>query len=85
MYCDRDRATSILISPSSIKLRYATCLQFTAETDKCNNNIVEYEVVLLGLRKLRAMRVKNCILKMDSKVIASQIEKECMTRDATLE
>jgi hypothetical protein len=31
------------------------------------------------------MRVQNCILKMDSKVIASQIEKECMARDATLE
>jgi ribonuclease HI len=31
------------------------------------------------------MGVKNCILKMDSKVIASQIEKECMTRDDSLE
>jgi hypothetical protein len=31
------------------------------------------------------MGVHHCILKIDSKVIASQIEKECMTRDATLE
>jgi hypothetical protein len=34
---------------------------------------------------LRAMGVQNCILKIDSKVIAGQIEKECMARDATLE
>jgi ribonuclease HI len=34
---------------------------------------------------LRAMGVHNCILKTDSKVIAGQIEKECMARDATLE
>jgi ribonuclease HI len=55
------------------------------ETDKCSNNIDEYEAVLLGLHKLRAMGVQNCILKIDSKVIACQIEKECMARDATLE
>jgi ribonuclease HI len=48
-------------------------------------NIAEYKVVLLGLCKLRAMGVQNYILKLDSKVIASQIEKECMTSDATLE
>jgi ribonuclease HI len=58
---------------------------FTAEIDKCSNNIAEYKAVLLDLRKLRAMGVQNCILKTDSKVIASQIEKECMRRDATLE
>jgi ribonuclease HI len=58
---------------------------FTAEIDKCSNNIAEYKAVLLDLRKLRAMGVQNCILKTDSKVIVSQIEKECMRRDATLE
>jgi ribonuclease HI len=31
------------------------------------------------------MGVHHCILKIDSKVIASQIEKECMARDKTLE
>jgi ribonuclease HI len=51
----------------------------------CNNNIAEYEAVLLGLHKLRAMRVQYCTLKIDSKVIASQIEKEYMARDETLE
>jgi ribonuclease HI len=78
-------AAAILMSLSGIKLRYAVRLQFVAETDKCNNNIAEYEVVLLGFHKLWAMGVQYCMLKTDSKVVGSQIEKECMARDATLE
>jgi ribonuclease HI len=60
-------------------------LQFETETNKCSNNIAEYEAVLLGLHKLRALGVQHCIVKIDSKVAASQIEKECITRDETLE
>jgi ribonuclease HI len=78
-------AAAILMSPSGIKLRYAARLQFTTEIDKCNNNIAEYEVVLLGLHKLRAMGVQYYMLKTYSNVVASLIEKECMARDATLE
>jgi hypothetical protein len=48
------------------------------ETDNCTNNIVEYEAILLGLRKLRAIGVQRCILCTDSKVVAWQIEKEYM-------
>jgi ribonuclease HI len=40
---------------------------------------------LLGLYKLRALGVQHCIVKTDSKVVASQIEKECITMDKTLE
>jgi ribonuclease HI len=76
-------AAAILISPLGI--RYTVRLQFTTETDKCSNNIAEYKAVSLGLRKLRAMGVQNCILKIDSKVIMGQTEKKCMARDATLE
>jgi ribonuclease HI len=79
------RAPAILILPSGTKLRYTAFLQFTAEIGKCSNNIAEYKAVLLGLRKLRGMGVQNCILKINSKVLVSQIEKECMARDATLE
>jgi ribonuclease HI len=50
-------AASILKSLSGIKLKYAARLQFKAEVDKCSNNIDEYEAVLLGLCKLRAMGV----------------------------
>jgi hypothetical protein len=32
-------AAAILTSPSGIKLRYATRLQFASEIDKCTNNI----------------------------------------------
>jgi hypothetical protein len=32
-------AAAILTSPSGVKLKYVARLQFTAEIDKCNNNI----------------------------------------------
>jgi ribonuclease HI len=60
-------------------------MQFNNEVDKCTNNIVEYEAILLGFRKLRAIGVQRCILRTDSKVVASQIEKECIAREPTLE
>jgi hypothetical protein len=81
VYCDgawgvsRAGAAAILISPSGIKLRYVTRLQFMTETDKCSNNVAEYEAVLLGLHKLRVTRVQNCILKIDSKVIANRLRR----------
>jgi ribonuclease HI len=91
VYCNRawgtvgPRAAVILISPSRIKLRYTTRLQFNNEADKCTNNIAEYEAILLGLCKLRAIRVQRCTLHTDSKVVDGQIKKECITRKPTLE
>jgi ribonuclease HI len=79
-----DGATAILTSPSGVKLRYAARLQFNNKAEKCANNIAEYEAIQLGLRKLRAIGVQRCTLRTDSKVVAGQIEKECITRDATL-
>jgi hypothetical protein len=58
VHCDRawgnigEGVVALLISPSGIKLRYAARLHFTKETDRCTNNIAEYEVILLGHRKL---------------------------------
>jgi ribonuclease HI len=60
-------------------------LQFHSEADKCTNSIAEYEAILLGLRKLRAIEVQTCMLCTDSKVIAGQLEKECIAREPTLE
>jgi ribonuclease HI len=74
-----------LNSSLGIKLKYAARLQFNAEADKCSNNIDEYDAVLICLHKLRAMGVQRCILKTDFYVIASQIEKEYIARDETLE
>jgi ribonuclease HI len=60
---------AILTSPSGIKLCYAARLQFNSEADKCTNNIAEYEAILLGLQKLRAIGVQRCIIRTYSKVV----------------
>jgi hypothetical protein len=73
--CDRAwgvagaRVAAILTSPSGIKLCYAARLQFNSEADKCTNNIAEYEAILLGLQKLRAIGVQRCIIRTYSKVV----------------
>jgi ribonuclease HI len=91
IYCDRSWGTvgagaaAILISPSGIKRHYTVRLQFSNEEDKCTNNIAEYEAILLGLCKLRAIGVQTCTMCTDSKVVAGQIEKECIAREPTLE
>jgi ribonuclease HI len=77
-------AAAIITSPAIVKYRYATCLSFALESDKCTNNITEYEAVILGLRKLRALGVTTCIIKTDSKVIADQIEKEYPAKEPVL-
>jgi ribonuclease HI len=74
-----------LTSPSGIKLCYAARLQFAGETDKCTNKIAEYEAILSGLQKLRAIGMQTCVLHTDSKVVSGQIEKECIARETTLE
>jgi ribonuclease HI len=78
----RAGATAIQGSPYGIKLRYTARLYFTSEIDKCTNN---YEAILLGLHKLRAIGVQTCVLHTDSKVVSGQIEKECITRELALE
>jgi ribonuclease HI len=60
MFCDGSwgtfsaGATAILISPSKIKTCYTTRLEFN-----CTNKIAEYEALLLGLRKLKAMVIRR--------------------------
>jgi hypothetical protein len=39
---------------------------------------------LLRLHKLRAIKVQRCTLHTDSKMLAEQIEKECITKEPTL-
>jgi hypothetical protein len=67
---------AIITSPIGVKHRYTTHLSFALESDRCTNNIAEYEAVILGLRKLRALGVTTCIVKTDSKVVAGQVKKE---------
>jgi ribonuclease HI len=73
-------AAAVLISPSKIKTCYAARLDFN-----CTNNIAEYEALLLGLRKLKAMGIIREILKSDSQVISGHVDKSSKTRDPKLE
>jgi ribonuclease HI len=77
-------AAAIITSPTGIKHRYAARLSFALESDRCTNNVAEYEAVILGLRKLRALGVTTCIIKTDYKVVAGQVEKEYSAKDPAL-
>jgi hypothetical protein len=77
-------AATIITSPTGVKYRYGARLSFTLESDRCTNNIAEYEVVILGLRKLRALGVTTCIIRTDSKLVAGQVEKEYSAKDPAL-
>jgi ribonuclease HI len=74
------RAAAILISPSKIGTCYTARLEFS-----CTNNIAEYEALLLGLQKLKAMGIRREILKSDSQVIIGHIDKSSRARDPKLE
>jgi ribonuclease HI len=77
-------AAAVITSPTGVKHRYAARLNFALESDKCTNNVAEYEAVILGLRKLRALGVTTCIIRTDSKVVAGQVEKDYAAKDPAL-
>jgi ribonuclease HI len=77
-------AAAIITSHVDVKYRYAARLSFALESDRCTNNIAEYEAVILGLRKLQALSVTICIIRTDSKVVAGQIEKEYSAKEPVL-
>jgi ribonuclease HI len=73
-------AAAVLVAPSKVKTCYTVKLDFS-----CTNNIAEYEALLLGLRKLRAMGIRRAILKTDYQVIAGHVDKSSKARDPKLE
>jgi ribonuclease HI len=73
-------AAAVLVAPSKVKTCYVAKLDFS-----CTNNIAEYEALLLGLQKLRAMGIKRAILKTDSQVISGHVDKSSKARDPKLE
>jgi ribonuclease HI len=73
-------AAVVLVAPSKVKTCYAAKLDFS-----CTNNIAEYEALLLGLRKLRAMGIRRAILNTDSQVISGHVDKSSKARDPKLE
>ena len=70
-------AAAVLVAPSKVKTCYAARLDFS-----CTNNIAEYEALLLGLRKLRAMGIRRAILKTYSQVISGHVEKSSKASEA---
>jgi ribonuclease HI len=86
MFCDWSWGTFgagaavVLISPSKIKTCYVARLDFN-----CINNIAEYEALLSGLWKLKAMGIRTAILKSDSQVISGHVDKSSKARDPKLE
>jgi len=51
---------------------------------KATNNIAEYEGLILGLNKAKALGARTLLVKTDSQVIAGQVEKEYMARELEL-
>jgi ribonuclease HI len=72
-------AAAVLVAPSKVRTCYAARLDFS-----CTNNIVEYEALLLGLRKLKAMGIRRAILTTDSQVISGHVDKSSKARDPKL-
>jgi ribonuclease HI len=77
-------AAAVITSPIGVKHRYAAHLSFALDSDRCTNNVAEYEAVILGLRKLRALGVTTYIIKTDSKVVVIQVDKEYSAKDPAL-
>jgi len=72
-------AAMVLIAPTGLKLKYATRLKFRA-----TNNIAEYEGLILGLNKAKALGAKTLLIKIGSQVVAGQVEKEYLTHNSEL-
>jgi ribonuclease HI len=86
LFCDSSWGTfgagaaAVLVAPSKVRTCYAVKLDFS-----CTNNIAEYEALLLGLRKLKAMGIRRAVLKTNSQVISGHVDKSCRARDPKLE
>ena len=68
-----------MIAPSGLHTKYAGRLEF-----KATNNIAEYEGLILGLNKSKALGAKTLLAKIDSQVIAGQVKIEYMAQEPEL-
>ncbi|XP_072147936.1 uncharacterized protein [Setaria viridis] len=74
---------AIVTSPIGIKIRYDARLKFPEGT-RSTNNMTEYEVLLMALRKMKALGQQAFIVKIDSKVIKEHIEKDSKAKEPKL-
>jgi ribonuclease HI len=75
---------AVITSPTGIKQRYVSRLDNKDPSDRCTNNTIEYEALLLGLHKVRALGASNFLVKCDAKVIKDHVEKESEAREPEL-
>jgi ribonuclease HI len=69
-------ASVVIHAPSGLRSKYIARLEFQA-----TNNIAEYKGLILGLNKAKALGAKNLIIKIDSQIVAGQVEKEYTARE----
>ena len=69
----------MLIAPLGLQLKYVARLAF-----KATNNIAEYEGIVLGLNKAKALGAQKILIKINSQIIAEQVEKEYTAREPEL-
>jgi ribonuclease HI len=67
------------VAPLGLRSKYTARLEFRA-----TNNIEEYEGLILGLNKAKALRAQTLLVKIDSQVVTDQVEKEYMAREPEL-
>ena len=60
-------------------MKYAAPLEFS-DPDPSTNNTTKYEVLLIALRKMKALGHINFVIKYVSYVITDHIEKEAEVR-----
>ena len=59
-----------MIAPFGLRTKYAARIEF-----KATNNIAEYEGLILGLNKAKALGAKTLLAKIDFQVIEGQVKK----------
>ena len=72
-------ASVVLIAPSGLRTKYAARLEFEAP-----NNIAESKGLVLGLNKAKPLGARTLLAKIDTQVIAGQVEKEYMAQEPEL-
>jgi len=68
-----------LTAPSGLRTKHAARLEL-----KATNNIAEYEGLIWGLNKAKALGAKRVLAKIDTQVMSGKVKKEYMTREPEL-
>jgi hypothetical protein len=73
---------AIITSPVGVHL--TARLDYSDPSDRCTNNTTEYEALLLGLRKVRALGASNFLVQCDVEVFKDHVEKESKAKQPKL-